>query len=255
MGNDYSIQAVVRAIDVLDEMSRIGREFSITDLIMKTGMPKSYLFRLLQTLQSKQFLDVNSINGKYRLGLKTVAMGQTAIRQLEIAKYSGPALLALKNSSGETSFYARFDGANVRIFDVVHSDQPVRAVTMVGSRLPLHCTAAGKLQMAFSDAAPLSRCLDDCHLEKFGPNTIIARSSLLYELSRIMDQGYAVEDEEFEAGVGGVAVPVMNRSNKLAGILGIVAPVSRLNRKCLENELIPLVVSAGEEFSATCNIG
>jgi DNA-binding IclR family transcriptional regulator len=109
--------------------------------------------------------------------------------------------------------------------------------------------------MAFSDAAPLSRCLDDCHLEKFGPNTIIARSSLLYELSRIMDQGYAVEDEEFEAGVGGVAVPVMNRSNKLAGILGIVAPVSRLNRKCLENELIPLVVSAGEEFSATCNIG
>ncbi|MFA7405616.1 MAG: IclR family transcriptional regulator [Pelobacteraceae bacterium] len=252
MKDKYSIQSVVRAIDVLEQFNVIDKEYSISELAECTGSNKNYIFRLLITLQSRQFVDINPDTGKYKLGLKTFELGQMALRQQELINHARPVLEHLKNQCHETSGYSILKSDFTYFVDGVESDLTVRVVNRMGSRFPLHCTAVGKAQIAHLDEKELQLWIDTTKLSKFSSNTIIDPSVLKDELERILSQGYAVEDQEFEAGVGGIAAPVINRDNRIIGAIGISAPVYRLSRERLENELVPLIKWAGKELSSKC---
>jgi|SRR6266568_2513732 len=254
MKDKYAIQSVVRAIDVLEQFNVIDKEFSVSELVENTGSNKNYIFRLLLTLQSRQFVDVNPANGKYKLGLKTFELGQTALKQQELINHARPVLEHLKNECHETSGYSIFKSDFTYFVDGVESDLTVRVTNMVGSRYPLHCTAAGKAQIAHLDEMELQLWFNTNKLRKFSSNTIINPVELKDELEKILSQGYATEDQEFEADVGGIAAPVINRDNKIIGAIGISAPVYRLSRERLKNELVPLIMWAGKELSSKCGI-
>lgn len=254
MKDKYSIQSVVRAIDVLELFNAFDKEVSISELVECTGTNKNYIFRLLLTLQSRHFVDVNPVNGKYKLGLKTFELGQRALKQQELINHTRPVLEHLKNQCHETSGYSILKSDFTYFVDGVESDLTVRVVNRMGSRFPLHCTAVGKAQIAHFEEKELQAWIDSNKLSKFSSNTIINPDKLKYELERIVSQGYAVEDQEFESGVGGIAAPVINRENKIIGAIGISAPVYRLTRERLENELVPLIKWAGKELSSKCGI-
>jgi DNA-binding IclR family transcriptional regulator len=252
MKDKYSIQSVVRAIDVLELFNVIDKEVSISELVKCTGTNKNYIFRLLLTLQSRQFVDVNPATGKYKLGLKTFELGQKALKQKELINHTIPVLEYLKKQCHETTGYSIFKSDFTYYVDGVESDLTVRVVNRMGSRFPLHCTAVGKAQIAHLDEKELQLWIDTNKLSKFSSNTIINPDQLKDELERILSQGYAIEDQEFETGVGGIAAPVLNRDNKIIGAIGISAPVYRLTHERLENELVPLIKWAGRELSSKC---
>ena len=254
MKDKYSIQSVIRAIDVLELFNVMDKEVSISELIEYTCTNKNYIFRLLLTLRSRQFVDVNPANGKYKLGLKTFELGQTALKQQELINHARPVLEYLKNECHETSGYSIFKNDFTCVVDGVESDLTVRVVNRVGSRFPLHCTAAGKAQIAHLDEKELQLWINTNKLIKYSSNTITNPGELMDELHKIYLQGYAIEDQEFETGVGGIAAPVINRDNKIIGAIGISAPVYRLTRERLENELVPLIKWAGKELSSKCGI-
>lgn len=254
MKDKYSIQSVVRAIDVLELFNVMDKEVSISELVERTGTNKNYIFRLLLTLQSRQFVDVNPATGKYKLGLKTFELGQRALKQQELINHTRPVLEQLTNQCHETSGYSIIKSNFTYFVDGVESDLTVRAVNRMGSRFPLHCTAMGKAQIAHLNEKELQQWIETNKLSKYSSNTIINPDELRYELERILSQGYAIEDQEFETGVGGIAAPVINRDNKIIGAIGISAPVYRLSRERLENELVPLVKWAGKELSSKCGI-
>jgi DNA-binding IclR family transcriptional regulator len=254
MKDKYSIQSVVRAIDVLELFNVIDKEVSISELVKCTGTNKNYIFRLLLTLQSRQFVDVNPATGKYKLGLKTFELGQKALKQQKLVNHTRPVLEHLKKQCHETTGYSIFKSDFTYYVDGVESDLTVRVVNRMGSRFPLHCTAVGKAQIAHLDEKELQLWIDTNKLSKFSSNTIINPDQLKDELERILSQGYAIEDQEFETGVGGIAAPVLNRDNKIIGAIGISAPVYRLTHERLENELVPLIKWAGKELSSKCGI-
>lgn len=254
MKNKYSIQSVIRAIDVLELFNVMDKEVSISELVEYTCSNKNYIFRLLLTLQSRQFVDVNPATGKYKLGLKIFELGQKALKQQKLINHTRPVLEYLKKQCHETTGYSIFKSDFTYYVDGVESDLTVRVVNRMGSRFPLHCTAVGKVQIAHLDEKELQLWIDTNKLSKFSSNTIINPDQLKDELERISSQGYAIEDQEFEAGVGGIAAPVLNRDNKIIGAIGISAPVYRLTRERLENELVPLIKWAGKELSSTCGI-
>lgn len=252
MKDKYSIQSVVRAIDVLELFNVIDKEVSIAELAECTGTNKNYIFRLLLTLQSRQFVDVNPATGKYKLGLKIFELGQKALKQQKLINHTRPVLEYLKKQCHETTAYSIFKSDFTYYVDGVESDLTVRVVNRMGSRFPLHCTAVGKAQIAHLGEKELQLWIDTSKLNKFSTNTIIDPDELKGELERILSQGYAIEDQEFETGVGGIAAPVINRNNKIIGAIGISAPVYRLSPERLENELVPLIKWAGKELSSKC---
>lgn len=252
MKDKYYIHTLLRAIDVLEQIKLLDKEFSISELCEFTGNDKNYIFRLLLTLQSRQFVDLNSLTGKYKLGLKTFELGQTALKHQELINHSRPILEHIKKECHETSGYSVYKNEFTYVVDSIESDMTVRIVNMVGNRLPLHCTAVGKAQIAHLDEKELQLWFGNNELTMYSSNTIINKDKLKTELEGVLSKGYAIEDQEFETGVGGIAAPVINRDNKIIGAIGISAPAYRLTRERLENELVPLVRWAGKELSSKC---
>lgn len=252
MKEKYSIQSVVRAIDVLELLNAIDKEITISELVEYTGSNRNYVFRLMQTMQSRQFVDINPITGKYKLGLKTFELAQRALKQQEMGKHTRPVLEKIKRECNETSGYSVYKSDFTYFIDGVESDLTVRVVNMVGERFPLHCTAAGKAQIANLGKDELHLWLNSNNLRKYSSNTILDSEQLRAELNKVSVQGYALENEEYEYGVGGIAAPVLNRNNKIIGAIGISIPSCRFHIERLESQLIPLVKWAGKELSSKC---
>src|SRR5689334_14306062 len=98
-----------------------------------------------------------------------------------------------------------------------------------GSRVPIHCTASGKLFLATMDAARRRRILDSITLATLTPRTITGRKALESELARIAKRGYSTDDEEFIIGLIAVAVPVIGPSRRVVGAVACHAPEARLS--------------------------
>jgi IclR family KDG regulon transcriptional repressor len=239
--DSYTIQAVSRALDLLEQFQESNVELGISDLSNRLKLQKNNVFRLVATLRARHYIEINDSTGKYRLGLKTRALGQAATRQTDFLSHARPVLHGLKNSCHETCYFSIIKDSHTYYLDGVESDLPVRVAHRIGSRRPLHCTAAGKVQLAFMLREDMIHLLGDAELKRFTPSTITDPELLQAELRKIALQGYAIEDQEHDAGVMEIAAPVFDGNGALVGALSISGPAMRFPGSRVENELVPLI--------------
>jgi DNA-binding IclR family transcriptional regulator len=131
----------------------------------------------------------------------------------------------------------------------VESDQPVRIVSHVGENLPLHCTAAGKIHLAFEPAEELQRCLSE-NLTQYTAQTITDRNILAEQLRGVATNGYALDNGEYLHDVYSVAAPIKDYTRTVVGSLAVSGPAYRIPSERVQNEIIPLVIKAGRELSS-----
>jgi len=253
--NNYIIQTVSHALDLLEQFQKGDTELGITDLSNRLNLQKNNVFRLIATLKSRHYLEVNSSTGKYRLGLKTRELGQAAIQQTDFLNHARPVLRSLKEQSGETCYFSVIADAHTYYLDGIETDLPVRVAHRIGSRRPLHCTAAGKVQLACLAPDELQQFLSSQELARFTPRTITTKATLRDELARIAVQGYAVEDQEHDNGVIEVAAPVFDGSGTIVGALSISGPSMRMTGSRMIHELIPLICREAARLSGRIGTG
>jgi DNA-binding IclR family transcriptional regulator len=225
---DYLIQSVSHALDILESFTKTDKELGVTELSRRLGLHKNNVFRLLATLEHRGFIEQNRETESYRLGPKTLQIGSVFIEQRECRRQARPILEELTAATGETAVVAVLRAAKVVYMDGVETDRTVRAVSRVGAMLPAHCTAAGKIQLAFLPAAEIERLYPDAELPAATERTLRSRSALLAELQDAHRQGYALENEECDVEVRGIAAPVRDVTGRVIAALGIIAPASRL---------------------------
>src|SRR6056297_2743284 len=147
--SEYIIQAVSHALDLLEQFHDDVDELGVTELSKRLKLHKNNVFRLLATLESRNYIEQNRATENYRLGLKALELGQTFIKQMGLLRQAKPILDKLVEETHETSYVSIIkDGYSVYL-DVAETDLTVRVVSRVGSRLPAYCTAAGKVQLAY----------------------------------------------------------------------------------------------------------
>jgi DNA-binding IclR family transcriptional regulator len=247
---DYTIRTVSRALDLLEQFHENIEELGVTELSKRLKLHKNNVFRLLATLESHRFIEQNRTTGNYRLGLKNLELGQTIIRQMGLVRHSRQELKHLTAHCNETSYVAILKDHHVIYLDVVESDLPVRVMSLVGVRLPAHCTAAGKVQLAAMADEELAACLSAREMKPFTAHTITDPDLLKRELRKVAEQGYAIDDEELYAGVRSVSAPIRDYTRMAIGSVSISGPVMRFSGDRMERELIPLAIKAAEEISA-----
>ena len=252
---NYIIQAVSHALDLLEQFQQGDTEFGITELSNRLKLQKNNVFRLLATLKSRHYIDVNTSTGKYRLGLKTRELGQAAIQQTNFINLARPVLQSLKEQSGETCYFSVIRNAHTYYLDGIETDLPVRVVHRIGSRRPLHCTAAGKVHLAYMSPDELNRFFSSGELVRFTARTTTNKITLQGELAMIAAQGYSVEDQEHDSGVIELAAPVFDRSGSIVGALSISAPTMRVTGSRLARELVPLVCREATGLSGRICLG
>ncbi|OEU62666.1 MAG: IclR family transcriptional regulator [Desulfuromonadales bacterium C00003094] len=248
--SEYMIQAVSHALDLLEQFHGDDvDELGVTELSKRLKLHKNNVFRLLATLESRGYIEQNKVTENYRLGLKSLELGQTFIKKMGLLHQAKPVLEELVDESNETAYVAIFKDGYIVYLDVVETGLTVRVVSRVGTRLPSYCTAAGKVHLAYMSDEEIESYLPAQDLEAYTPHSITDREVLKKDLAKVAEQGYAFDIEELDIGVRCVAAPIRDYTRRIVGALSISGPATRFSDERLDEELVPLVTRAAEELS------
>jgi IclR family KDG regulon transcriptional repressor len=246
--SNYVIQSVSHALDVLEQFSGNLDEVGVTELSKRLKLHKNNVFRLLATLEARGYIEQNKSTENYRLGLKCLQLGQSFIHQMGLLVQARASLEHLARSAGESAFVAVKKGAGIVPLDFVEPSRAVRVVSFLGVVLPAHCTAAGKIYLAFEPEAEAIEALP-LPLHSYTNKTITEPKIVSEQIKEIRELGYAVEHGEFMDEVSSVAVPVRDYTRNLVGVLSVTGPSHRLSSDRTKTEITPLILESGSELS------
>ena len=243
------VRALDKALGILEHLSRVPVEIDLATLAKQTGLPKSTLLRLLNTLRSHNFVSQNHYSRRYQLGWALIYLGKAAAQYYNLPAIVHPFLEQVAIETGETASLVVLDKDHAIYIDQVTSDNLIKGIPSVGSKLALHCTSAGKVLLGGFSRKDFQRFLKTSGLEKKTDKTITKSRALSNEIKKVKRQGYAVDDEETEIGGRCVGAPVFDKEGKMVATISVIGPSTRI-KKDLFGKLSIHVRKAAAQASA-----
>jgi IclR family transcriptional regulator, KDG regulon repressor len=241
------VSAAARAFAVLESLSR-KRSVGLEELSREMGLAKPTVYRFLQTLQSLGYARRDE-SDRWAMTLKTFNVGSRALDHLDLYQAARPIAEDLAEELGETVHMGVLEGDSAVYVLKIESKYTIRMVSRVGRRIPLYCTAIGKVLLAYSDQAERKAALEGVKLVAFTPKTIRTRASLETELRRVRASGYGRDAEEHEEGISCLAAPIFDLDGLVVAALSVSWPLFRYaNGK--ESEKAVAVMVAARRVSA-----
>jgi IclR family transcriptional regulator, KDG regulon repressor len=241
------LSSVANSLRLLTSFSGEQDELGITTLAQRLGLAKSTVHRLAATLTSAGFLEQNADTGKYRLGLALFELGALVRRRMDVANEARPQLRELLEKTGETVQLGIVDRDSVLYVYEMESRRAIRMAAAVGGRAPLHCTAVGKVLLAYQTPDYVKELIDR-GLTAFTEHTVVKREALVAMLKDVRGRECAIDDEESEIGLRALAAPVRNQRGEVIAAHGVAAPVQRMTKKVMQNWM-PTVVATANAIS------
>ena len=235
------VEAVQRAIAILDELAEARGELGTNEIARRTGINVSTISRILATLASGGLVDHIASTGRYRLGAGVVRLANAA--GLDLRSLARPHLEELGRSIGETVTLSVPGEYEAFTIDFVQSQLTVRSVAEVGRISVAHATAAGKVFLAYGGK------LADGPLRSFTDRTVTDRNVLDAELASIRDRGWAQAVREREDDMNAIAAPVFDRAGKLVAVLGVQGPAVRFGPRAMR-AAVPLLTEKAALISS-----
>ena len=219
-------------------MSAIGNAFKLIELIVAnqadgltftqiltdSGLPRSSVHRLLKELTALNVLTYDAETKSYRGGFSLAALGANVTSSFDIRQSSRPALKALHDQLGYVvTLSICGEDSGIYIDKIEAQDFSLRLHSEIGKSFPLHCTAMGKIHLAYGDQTLLQRVID-LGLEAHTQQTITEPDILRTELGRVKAQGYAIDDEEISRGLTCIGAPIFGLNGEIIAALSLTAP-------------------------------
>jgi IclR family acetate operon transcriptional repressor len=220
-GNSEFIQSVVITGQIIEALAAAGQPMRLTALASQLGEPKAKMHRHLSTLKHLGFVDQDAKTETYRLGLKLVYIGQSAIDQFDLRRLAEPYMSRLRDLTRQTVVLSTPANGDGIINAVVESPNLVTISVRLGYRLPAHASAQGRLNLAFAPAAVQQRILAR-KLQAFTPRTLVDPAQMRERLAQIRRELFDVSMDETLLGISAVAAPILNFDNELVGAVAIV---------------------------------
>lgn len=239
--NVYSVQAVVKAIDLLEALAQGGESPSISVLEKKLGLSHNKTFRLLATLEEKGLVERNKTSSTYNLGLQAFEMAQHILKSDNLIRMAHPIMAELARKLDEAVYFTIANNDEVLFLDMVDSFQQIKTADLVGKRFPFFTNAAGKVIKSVSSVDLFGRtskksCVKDL-------------PQLEVEMDEIRRKGVAVDFNGLGEGICSVAVVIRDYAGKVVGALTLLAPSFRMMQERLEKEVIPCMQEGAEQLS------
>jgi IclR family acetate operon transcriptional repressor len=239
---------IERVLDILDTVAASPKPLSATEINQVLDLPKATAHRLCAELEARGYL-LKRINGKsYQPGnrLYDVAVGVLANSRFSATRHA--ILTSLSEKVGETCNIAYPDGLYMAYSDRVETKAPLRLQFSIGMRVPLYCTASGKLYLSTLPKARRKAVIGKLDLEQRAKNTITNPEMLLAELDMIEQRQVSIDNQELYDDIIAIAVPIEDRQGRFYSSLAIQAPVSRISVENSEKYL-PLLREAAQDLS------
>jgi IclR family transcriptional regulator, KDG regulon repressor len=222
---------VKKALDILEALAEVGGALGVTELGHRVQTHKSTVYRILQVLLQRGYVDQDTGNNKYSLGTKILSMGGAILSRLPLHAVGKPILEALSAETSQTVRLATLDRDEVVYIEHVEGQDPIQLRLQIGSRGPVYCTAAGKAILAFLPESEREEIVTRCRFQARTPKTIVSAAILRSHLDLVGKQGYSFCDEEYTDGVRAIGAPIFDLHGNTAGAVVIVAPSFRMRIK------------------------
>ena len=218
-----------RALGLLALVAREGRPLSLAELAAGLGLPKATAHRICEQLVASHFLARDVQERSFGVGPALHRLAYDTLNHGVVRGLRHEVLAGLVGRIGETCNFTTFDRAQVLYLDRVEAAWPLRLTLDVGSHVPMHCTASGKLFMAFMTPEQRDTLIEHMTLTRMTPSTLVQAKALRAECDRIARAGYSCDREEFIAGLIAVAVPVRDRTGAVRAAVAVHAPAARMS--------------------------
>jgi IclR family KDG regulon transcriptional repressor len=234
-GSSKSLQ---KALRILVYMGEQAPEAGVTQLASELGLTKATVHRLLNTMERFELIERNAESERYRLGLKLHQLGSRAVESRTLRSEAHRLLLEMSRRSRETVSLAVPAPSGVICLDRLDSPHTIiKVCTPVGALFPPHCTAAGKALLAYMTDDELNEIVRKNGQRQYTQFTITQLADLKENLRLIRQRGYAVDHQELERGLSGVAAPVLSAHERVIAAVGIAGPTLRFRGKELAQKV------------------
>jgi IclR family acetate operon transcriptional repressor len=242
------VQSLRRALSIMRVIAAAGDGATLTEIARATNLASSTVHRLLTTLQQDHFIQFKADGARWMVGVDAFTVGSAFLGVRDIARSARPLLRRLMEQSGETANLAILSDDMAVYMEQVESMQTVRAICKPGGRAVLHSTSLGKSMLAAMRSEEVNRILMTKGMARFTPKTIDTAARMTMHLSEVRAVGYAVDDEEYTAGLRCVAAAVLNEHSEPVGAISISGPAIRVTRERVP-QLGSLVRSIARELT------
>lgn len=244
----YRVPAVWRALDILEYLGNNG-EASFKEIYPNLDIPKSSVYQILETLQSRGYVRKVGDSQKFFLGFKLVALGSQIVSKLDIRAEAMPFLNELNAKTKMTCHLSILDGTEGVYLIKVECDQLIRMNSYEGKRLPLHSTATGKTLLAWLDEKERDEILKKMKLPPLTGKTLTKVADLERHLEVVRKRGWAFDDRENEPHIRGIAAPILNIKGEVVAAISLAGLVTQINSDNLIG-LSELVKNTAQKISA-----
>jgi DNA-binding IclR family transcriptional regulator len=219
-----AVRSVLMAVRVLETMALAGGPLRVADLARRLDEPKGRVHRHLVTLRQAGLVAQEERTERYHLTWRMFQIGQAAGEQFDLKRVAEPAMHRLRDAVGQSVLLAVPTGGDPLVVHALEAPNKVSITVQPGNRPPAHCSAQGRVMLAFAAEAAAARVLDG-PLDALTPHSITDPAALRARLALVRARLWETAPSEAMLGINVLAAPLFAAADVLVGSLGIVGSV------------------------------
>ena len=246
----YILKSLLKGLEVLQVISESENPLGLSEISQKTATNMVRATRILRTFEKAGYLYRDS-RKRYNLSPKMLSLGYAFINSIEWIDIAQYYMGALYNTVGGIVSLTVLDDVEIVYLSRIRDKEFISLSIHAGTRLPVHCTAMGKVMLAYSSREEMERILNkiDFNMNKLTNFTISSREAFVQELSWITQNGYAVNDEELALGNRAVAAPILNGQGYAVAAVCVALQTIQFSREEIEKRISKSVIACANKIS------
>ena len=245
----YRVQALDRALDILDSFTFQNREMSLSEIVQRTGLNKTTVKRLVSNLTRRAYLKQDLDSKRYQLGLRLFELGGIIFSSFSLRKVAAHYSTFLRDETGGTLLLGTMMEDHLVYIDKHEGNSMVRISPSIGWRRKLNFGMLGMTLMAHIAVRKMRNILKQYPLEAYTPFSLTEEGKFILRLEKIREDGFVVEREEAVEGIIGIAAPIRDYSRQVVAALGVSLPIARGNKDVEVLRIVNLVKKACDDIS------
>ncbi|HUZ37745.1 MAG TPA: IclR family transcriptional regulator C-terminal domain-containing protein [Streptosporangiaceae bacterium] len=242
------MQSLDRGLAVIRCFSSEHPSLTLSEVAERTGLTRAAARRFLLTLQELGY--VGSSGRQFSLRPRVLALGYAYLSSFSVAQIAQPHLEDLAEQLHESCSASVLDGDDLVYVARASANRIMTIALTVGTRLPPYPTSMGRVLLAHLPEQELDAHLSRTTLRKLTDRTVVDPQELRAVLARVRSQGWAAVDQELEAGVRSIAVPVRDSSRKVVAAINASAHAARVPMRTLEKEFLPRLQACSRQIDS-----
>ena len=248
MSNEPNVQSLDRALKILDILRTKRQGFGVTEISREMDLNKTSVYRMLSTFVRHGYVEQDQETERYKLGYKILELSSSLLESIDLRTEAQPFLRELEQLTNEVIHLIVYDRGEVVYIEKLEGNETLRMHSKVGSRVPIHCTSAGKAILAYLPQEEVMKIFDKCDFDEHTPFTITDKEVLYDHLIEVRKKGYALDLEENELGITCIATPIFDHTGQVIGATSVSGTTMRMTQERLE-ELKEIIMDVGKKIS------